>query len=78
MSFELNVVSNTPLTPLTDLEEVWGERPMALVRELTKVHEQVLRGSAREVRAALREDQKRGEMVLVLGGRTRAERAADA
>jgi 16S rRNA (cytidine1402-2'-O)-methyltransferase len=63
---------------LADLQEVWGERPMALVRELTKVHEQVLRGSAREVRAALREDQKRGEMVLVLGGRTRAERAADA
>lgn len=63
---------------LADLEVVWGERPMALVRELTKVHEQVLRGSAREVRAALREDQKRGEMVLVLGGRTRAERAAEA
>lgn len=63
---------------LADLETVWAERPMALVRELTKVHEQVLRGSAREIRAALREDQKRGEMVLVLGGRTRAERAADA
>jgi 16S rRNA C1402 (ribose-2'-O) methylase RsmI len=41
------------------------------------VHEQVLRGSAREIRAALREDQKRGEIVLVLGGRTRASRAAD-
>ena len=63
---------------LTDLEAVWGDRPMALVRELTKLHEQVLRGSAREVRAALRDDQKRGEMVLVLGGKTRAERAADA
>jgi 16S rRNA (cytidine1402-2'-O)-methyltransferase len=63
---------------LADLEAVWGERPMALVRELTKLHEQVLRGSAREVRAALRDDQKRGEMVLVLGGRTRAERAAEA
>jgi 16S rRNA (cytidine1402-2'-O)-methyltransferase len=63
---------------LEDLEAVWGERPMALVRELTKLHEQVLRGSAREVRAALREDQKRGEMVLVLGGRTRAERATEA
>jgi len=63
---------------LEDLEAVWGDRPLALVRELTKVHEQVLRGSAREVRAALREDQKRGEMVLVLGGRTRAERATDA
>ncbi len=58
---------------LTDLETVWGERPIALARELTKLHEQVLRGSAREVRAALRAEWKRGEMVLVLGGRTRAE-----
>jgi 16S rRNA (cytidine1402-2'-O)-methyltransferase len=63
---------------LVDLETVWGDRPMALVRELTKMHEQVLRGSAREVRAELRDDQKRGEMVLVLGGKTRAERAAGA
>lgn len=56
---------------LTDLEEVWGERPIALARELTKVHEQVVRGTAREVRAGLRADQRRGEMVLVLGGKTR-------
>lgn len=63
---------------LDDLEAVWQERTIALVRELTKIHEQVLRGSAREVRAALREDQKRGEMVLVLEGRTRARRGADA
>lgn len=60
---------------LADLEAVWGERPIALVRELTKVHEQVLRGVPREVRAALREEWRRGEMVLVLGGRTRATRA---
>ena len=59
---------------LADLEAVWGERPVALARELTKVHEQVLRGTARDVRAALRAEWKRGEMVLVLGGRTRAER----
>ena len=63
---------------LEDLEAVWGERPIALARELTKVHEQVLRGSARAVREALREDQKRGEMVLVLGGRTRRSRAESA
>jgi 16S rRNA (cytidine1402-2'-O)-methyltransferase len=59
---------------LEDLEAVWQERPIALARELTKLHEQVLRGSAREVRAALREDQKRGEIVLVLGGKTRVKR----
>ena len=62
---------------LEDLEAVWGERPIALARELTKHHEQVLRGSAREVRAALRAEWKRGEMVLVLGGRTRVERGRE-
>lgn len=62
---------------LADLETVWGERPVALAREITKVHEQVLRGTAAEVRAALTTERRRGEMVLVLGGRTRtSERAA--
>jgi 16S rRNA (cytidine1402-2'-O)-methyltransferase len=60
---------------LSDLEAVWRERPIALARELTKLHEQVLRGTAGEVRAALRAEWKRGEMVLVLGGLTRAERS---
>ena len=63
---------------LEDLEAVWGERPVALARELTKLHEQVLRGTAAELRAAWRADWKRGEMVLVLGGRTRAERSREA
>ena len=61
---------------LADLEEIWGDRPMALARELTKLHEQVLRGTAREVRAALTPDKRRGEMVLVLGGSTRAAKRA--
>jgi len=56
---------------LADLETVWGERPIALARELTKAFEEVLRGSAREVRAALAPEKRRGEMVLVLGGRGR-------
>jgi 16S rRNA (cytidine1402-2'-O)-methyltransferase len=58
---------------LADLEEVWALRPLALVRELTKIHEEVLRGTAAEVRAALPPDRRRGEMVLVLGGRTREQ-----
>ena len=56
---------------LAELESVWAERPIALARELTKIHEQVLRGTASEVRAALTPEQRRGEMVLVLGGLTR-------
>ena len=59
---------------LVDLEEIWGERPIALARELTKLHEHVLRGPAAEVRSALRADQRRGEMVLILGGNARRGR----
>ncbi|NOT33398.1 MAG: 16S rRNA (cytidine(1402)-2'-O)-methyltransferase [Candidatus Eisenbacteria bacterium] len=61
---------------LEDLEAVWGERPIALARELTKTFEEVLRGTAREVRERLTAERRRGEMVLVLGGRTRASRAS--
>ena len=53
---------------LEDLEAVWGERPIALARELTKLHEEVLRGTAAEVRAALVPERRRGEMALVLSG----------
>jgi 16S rRNA (cytidine1402-2'-O)-methyltransferase len=58
---------------LADLEKIWAERPMVLARELTKLHEEVLRGTAREIRAALTAEKRRGEMVLVLGGKTRRE-----
>lgn len=58
---------------LEDLDAVWGDRPIALARELTKAHEQVLRGTARDVRAALTADKRRGEMVLVLSGWSRRE-----
>ncbi len=58
---------------LADLEAVWGGRPIALARELTKAFEEVLRGTTAEVRAALTPERRRGEMVLVLGGRTRGQ-----
>ena len=49
------------------------QRPAAVARELTKIHEQVLRGNANQVRALLSPDREKGEIVLVLGGRTRRE-----
>jgi 16S rRNA (cytidine1402-2'-O)-methyltransferase len=61
---------------LDDLEAVWGERTIALARELTKLHEEVLRGTPSEVREALVPDKRRGEFVLVLEGRTRRARGA--
>jgi 16S rRNA (cytidine1402-2'-O)-methyltransferase len=49
------------------IEEVLPERHVTLARELTKLHEQVLRGTAAEVAAALGE-KVRGEITLVIGG----------
>ena len=62
---------------LDDLAELWGARPIALARELTKSFEEVLRGTAAEVRDALGAERRRGEMVLVLSGRTREVARAD-
>jgi 16S rRNA (cytidine1402-2'-O)-methyltransferase len=50
---------------LTSIGARWPERRLAVCRELTKLHEQVLRGTAAEVQAAL-PDPVRGEIVLVL------------
>lgn len=44
-----------------------GERPVAVCRELTKLHEEVRRGSAAELAAYYREQPPRGEIVLVVG-----------
>jgi 16S rRNA (cytidine1402-2'-O)-methyltransferase len=43
-------------------------RPVAVVRELTKVHEEVVRGSADELAARFAAAAPRGEVALVIGG----------
>ncbi len=48
---------------------VQGERMVAACRELTKLHEQVVRGSAEQVLDAL-DDEVRGELVLVFDAMT--------
>ena len=56
---------------LEDLRAVLGDRRVALARELTKLYEEVLRGSLSEVAAALREKPPRGEITLVVEGAVR-------
>jgi 16S rRNA (cytidine1402-2'-O)-methyltransferase len=43
-------------------------RPVAVARELTKVHEEVVRGLASELAERYAVDPPRGEVVLVVGG----------
>jgi 16S rRNA (cytidine1402-2'-O)-methyltransferase len=49
------------------LAELDAERPVAVCRELTKVHEEVVRGSAGELAARYAEAAPKGEVVLVIG-----------
>lgn len=56
------------LASLADALEVLGNRPAAVARELTKLHEEVLRGPLDEALATLRERPSlKGEYVVVLG-----------
>ena len=50
------------------LVSVDASRPVAVCRELTKVHEEVVRGDAASVAAHFAEAEPRGEIVLVVGG----------
>jgi 16S rRNA (cytidine1402-2'-O)-methyltransferase len=53
---------------LAELAVLDPARPVAVVRELTKVHEEVWRGSLIDAAAAFGSDPVRGEVVLVVGG----------
>lgn len=62
---------------LETVEQVLGPRPVVVARELTKVHEEFVRGTASAVRAELAErDAVKGEITLLIGKAT--EPAADA
>jgi 16S rRNA (cytidine1402-2'-O)-methyltransferase len=56
------------LETLDDVEGVLGERQVVVARELTKLHEEFLRGTAREIRATLEaRPAVKGEITLLIG-----------
>jgi 16S rRNA (cytidine1402-2'-O)-methyltransferase len=56
---------------LADIEITLGDRPIAVARELTKLHEEIYRGTVAGAREHFA-GRVRGEVTLVLGGATRA------
>ena len=60
---------------LEDMLAAFGpNRPMAVCRELTKMHEQIIRGSLQSVSDHFADNEPRGEFTLVVGGATKIER----
>jgi len=61
------------LDSLQDILETLGNRPIAVARELTKQFEEVQRGSVQAIIAHFTAEPPRGEITLVIGGRSEAE-----
>ena len=55
---------------LKDILTAWGDRPLVLARELTKIHEEFFRGTVTEGLEFLSANSPRGEFVMVIGGST--------
>jgi len=61
------------LDTLGYLSEALGNRNMAVCRELTKLHEEIFRGTIKEAQEHFGSKQIRGEIVLVIRGKSEEE-----
>ena len=55
---------------LEDALAVYGDRPAAVARELTKLYETIARGTLAELAAQFAIGKQKGEFVVVIGGKT--------
>jgi 16S rRNA (cytidine1402-2'-O)-methyltransferase len=53
---------------LVEIEAALGDRPIAVARELTKLHEEIFRGSVSAARAHFGEKEVLGEITLIIAG----------
>jgi 16S rRNA (cytidine1402-2'-O)-methyltransferase len=60
---------------LRDFLEILGDRQMVLAREITKVHEEFLRGAVSEVSAESERRRLKGEITLIVSGSLETEPA---
>ena len=60
------------LETLADIQRILGPRPVVVAREMTKIHEEFLRGTANEILGTLQaRDAVRGEITLLIGKASR-------
>jgi 16S rRNA (cytidine1402-2'-O)-methyltransferase len=64
------------LESMAEISEIFGERRMVLAREITKLHEEVIRGTVSAVFERLGESKIVGEYVLVIEGRPEGEKGS--
>jgi 16S rRNA (cytidine1402-2'-O)-methyltransferase len=69
--------SNRLAATLSDIGDVMGEREIVIARELTKIHEEFMKGSAAELLITLEGLRIRGEVVLLVAPGDRVEKGDD-
>ncbi len=63
---------------LRDVHEILGEREAVIAREVTKVHEEFLRGSVSQIRNMVKKETVKGELTVILGpGPAPSEKGGD-
>jgi 16S rRNA (cytidine1402-2'-O)-methyltransferase len=65
------------LDTLNDLRQLLGDRQLVLAREVSKVHEEFLRGTVSEVVTQLADREVKGEITLVVHGSTGEARVSE-
>lgn len=53
---------------LSDMLETFGDREIAIVREITKIHEEVIRTTLKEAKEKYEKENIKGELVLIISG----------
>jgi 16S rRNA (cytidine1402-2'-O)-methyltransferase len=62
---------------LGDIYELLGDREIVIAREVSKIHEEFLRGGVSELIAKLADQEVRGEITLIIKGTTGAAAVSD-
>ena len=60
---------------LQDMLAAWGDRKIAIMREITKIHEEVIRTTLKEAAQRYSNENAKGELVLVIEGAEKEEEA---
>ncbi len=70
-SFEKTIVfyeaPHRIIDSLRDMRDILGEREAVIAREVTKVHEEFVRGSIGEIRDLLKKEPIKGELTVIVG-----------
>ena len=62
---------------LKDMYEAFGDRKIALVRELTKIHEEVIHTTLSQASTMYTDTQPKGEYVLIIEGQKEEEKTEE-